>query len=395
MSDLSVFREETRAWLIENCPEGVKGPGAVHSGSTKVSFEPAIQLWMERMAERGWTVPTWPKEYGGGGLTVEQTRVLFEEMNALGARPPLINMGTRMFGPTLLEFGTEEQKQRHLTVIAKGGAAWCQGYSEPGAGSDLASLRCRAEDKGDYFLINGQKIWTSGAQYADWMFCLVRTDFDAAKHSGISFVLVPMDQEGVTVKPISLISGNSPFCETFLDDAIAEKRDLVGALNEGWAIGKRLLQHERSGQGGLSPTAARPKPVGVTIDLEVDDVLKGYVNDPTISPALRDEVIDWKMRSAAFRLTQKRAGAQARDGKTLADTTSVFKLYGSTLAQDRQEITVRLMGTKGLGWEGDAFSSDEIGAARSWLSSKAVTIYGGTNEVQANIIAKRVLGLPD
>jgi alkylation response protein AidB-like acyl-CoA dehydrogenase len=395
MSDLSVFREETRAWLIENCPEGVKGPGVVHSGSTKVTFEKDIQLWMERMADRGWTVPAWPKEYGGGGLTVEQTRVLFEEMNEIGARPPLINMGTRMFGPTLLEFGTEKQKQRHLTVIAKGGAAWCQGYSEPGAGSDLASLRCRAEDKGDYFLINGQKIWTSGAQYADWMFCLVRTDFDAAKHSGISFVLVPMDQEGVTVKPISLISGNSPFCETFLDDAIAEKRDLVGTMNEGWTIGKRLLQHERSGQGGLSPTAARPKPVGVTIDLEVDDVLKDYVNDSTISPALRDEVIDWKMRSAAFRLTQKRAGEQARDGKTPADTTSVFKLYGSTLAQDRQEIVVRLMGTQGLGWEGDTFSTDEIGAARSWLSSKAVTIYGGTNEVQANIIAKRVLGLPD
>ncbi|MBT3832108.1 MAG: acyl-CoA dehydrogenase [Gammaproteobacteria bacterium] len=395
MGDLSVFREDTRAWLIENCPEGAKGPGVVHSGSTKVTFKPDIQLWMERMAERGWTVPAWPKEYGGGGLTVEQTRVLFEEMNEIGARPPLINMGTRMFGPTLLEFGTEEQKQRHLTVIAKGGAAWCQGYSEPGAGSDLASLRCRAEDKGDYFLINGQKIWTSGAQYADWMFCLVRTDFDAAKHSGISFVLVPMDQEGVTVKPISLISGNSPFCETFLDDAIAEKRDLVGTLNEGWTIGKRLLQHERSGQGGLSPTAARPKPVGVTIDLEVDDVLKDYVNDPAISPALRDEVIGWKMRSAAFRLTQKRAGEQARDGKTPADTTSVFKLYGSTLAQDRQEIIVRLMGTQGLGWEGDSFSSDEIGAARSWLSSKAVTIYGGTNEVQANIIAKRVLGLPD
>ena len=395
MSDLSVFREETRAWLIENCPEGVKGPGVVHSGSTKVTFEKDIQLWMERMADRGWTVPAWPKEYGGGGLTVEQTRVLFEEMNEIGARPPLINMGTRMFGPTLLEFGTEKQKQRHLTVIAKGGAAWCQGYSEPGAGSDLASLRCRAEDKGDYFLINGQKIWTSGAQYADWMFCLVRTDFDAAKHSGISFVLVPMDQQGVTVKPISLISGNSPFCETFLDDAIAEKRDLVGTMNEGWTIGKRLLQHERSGQGGLSPTAARPKPVGVTIDLEVDDVLKDYVNDSTISPALRDEVIDWKMRSAAFRLTQKRAGEQARDGKTPADTTSVFKLYGSTLAQDRQEIVVRLMGTQGLGWEGDTFSTDEIGAARSWLSSKAVTIYGGTNEVQANIIAKRVLGLPD
>jgi alkylation response protein AidB-like acyl-CoA dehydrogenase len=355
MVDLSVFREEARAWLIENCPEGAKGPGVVHSGSTKETFKPDIQLWMDLMAERGWTVPAWPKEYGGGGLTVEETRVLFEEMNEIGARPPLINMGTRMFGPTLLEFGTEEQKQRHLTVIAKGGAAWCQGYSEPGAGSDLASLRCRAEDKGDYFLINGQKIWTSGAQYADWMFCLVRTDFEAAKHSGISFVLVPMDQEGVSVKPISLISGNSPFCETFLDNAIAEKRDLIGTLNEGWTIGKRLLQHERSGQGGLSPAAAKSKAVGVTIDLEVDDVLKDYVNDPAISPALRGEVIDWKMRSAAFRLTQKRAGEQARDGKTPADTTSVFKLYGSTLAQDRQEIIVRLMGTQGLGWEGKPF----------------------------------------
>ena len=395
MGDLSAFREETRAWLVENCPEGAKGPGVVHTGSTKVTFPTDVQLWMERMAERGWTVPAWPKEYGGGGLSVEETRVLFEEMNEIGARPALVNMGTRMFGPTLLEYGTEEQKLRHLTVIAKGGAAWCQGYSEPGAGSDLASLRCRADDKGDYFLLNGQKIWTSGAQYADWMFCLVRTDFEASKHSGISFVLLPMDQKGVTVKPISLISGSSPFCETFLDDAIAEKRDLVGTLNEGWTVGKRLLQHERSGQGGLSPTAARPKPVGVTIDLEVDDVLNDYVNDPTITPALREEVIEWKMRSAAFRLTQKRAGEQARDGKTPADTTSVFKLYGSTLALDRQEIIVRLMGTQGLGWEGESFSEDEIGAARSWLSSKAVTIYGGTNEVQANIIAKRVLGLPD
>ena len=294
----------------------------------------------------------------------------------------------------LLHYGTEDQKQRHLTVIAKGGAAWCQGYSEPGAGSDLASLRARADDKGDYFLINGQKTWTSGAQNADWMFCLVRTDFDASKHNGISFVLLPMDQDGVTVKPIELISGSSPFCETFLDDAIAEKRDLVGKLNEGWTVGKRLLQHERSGQGGLSPTAARPRPVGVTIDLEVDEVLKQY-HPQNPDPAMRNEVIEWKMNNAAFKLTQRRAAEQARDGKTPGETTSVFKLYGSTLAQDRQELTVRLMGTQGLGWRGDMFTKDEIGAARSWLASKAVTIYGGTNEVQANIIAKRVLGLPD
>ena len=192
----------------------------------------------------------WEKEYGGAGLSIAQTQVLFEEMSAIDARPPLVNMGTRMLGPTLLEFGTEDQKKRHLNLIARGGAAWCQGYSEPGAGSDLAGLNTRAVASGDEFIINGQKIWTSGAQNADWMFCLVRTDPDVPKHQGISFVLLPMDQPGVTVRPISLISGSSPFCETFLDNAVAERRDLVGQLNEGWSIGKRLLQHERSGQGG-------------------------------------------------------------------------------------------------------------------------------------------------
>ena len=385
--EAELIRQEVREFLARELDPGTL-PNSDFNAGESAEFS-------RKLGAQGWIGMTWPKKYGGLDKSFLERYVVTEELLAAGAPVGCHWIADRQSGPLMLKFGTEEQKQRHLTVIAKGGAAWCQGYSEPGAGSDLASLRCRAEDKGDYFLINGQKVWTSGAQYADWMFCLVRTDFDAAKHSGISFVLVPMDQEGVTVKPISLISGNSPFCETFLDDAIAEKRDLVGTLNEGWTIGKRLLQHERSGQGGLSPTAARPKPVGVTIELEVDDVLKDYVNDPTISPALRDEVIGWKMRSAAFRLTQKRAGEQARDGKTPADTTSVFKLYGSTLAQDRQEIIVRLMGTQGLGWEGDSFSSDEIGAARSWLSSKAVTIYGGTNEVQANIIAKRVLGLPD
>ena len=340
----------------------------------------------------------WPTEYGGGGLSLEQTKVLYEEMSAIDARPPLRNMGTRMLGPTLLEYGTEDQKRRHLTAIAEGKANWCQGYSEPGAGSDLAGLRTQADDHGDHFVINGQKIWTSGAQFADWMFCLVRTDSDAPKHQGISFVLLPMDQEGVTVKPIQLISGGSHFCETFLDNAIAEKRDLIGQLNEGWTVGKRLLQHERSGQGGLGPSIGKSGPVGVTIDLDVAEVGLDYVggDDGKIAdPSLRDEVIRWKMRNAAFSATQRRAGAEASSGATPGAATSIFKLYGSSLAQDRQDLTARLMGTQGAGWEGDGFSSDEVGATRSWLSSRAVTIYGGTNEVQCNIIAKRVLGLPD
>jgi alkylation response protein AidB-like acyl-CoA dehydrogenase len=398
MSDLSTFREETRAWLEENCPAGARGPGEVHTGSTKVTVQPDTQLWMERMAERGWTVPTWPKNYGGGGLTNDETRVLYQEMAAIDARPPLVNMGTRMLGPTLLEYGTETQKQRHLTVIARGGAAWCQGYSEPGAGSDLASLRTRAEDKGDHFLVNGQKIWTSGAQNADWMFCLVRTDPNAPKHLGISFVLLPMDQPGVTVRPISLISGSSPFCETFLDNAIASKDDLVGNLNEGWTVAKRLLQHERSGQGGLGPASSRPRPVGVTVDLDVADTALKYVGNAggrIADPALRDEVLRWKMNSAAYALTQRRAGEENTSGGTPGEATSIFKLYGSTLAQNRQDLIVNLMGTRGVGWEGDAFREEELGATRSWLASRAVTIYGGTNEVQSNIIAKRVLGLPD
>ena len=392
------IRDRVKSWLGEHCPEGARGEGDIHLGTTKKTYHRDVDAWLEIMAERGWTVPMWPTEYGGGGLSLEQTRVLYEEMSAIDARPPLRNMGTRMLGPTLLEYGTEDQKRRHLTAIAEGKANWCQGYSEPGAGSDLAGLRTQADDHGDHFVINGQKIWTSGAQFADWMFCLVRTDSDAPKHQGISFVLLPMDQEGVTVKPIQLISGGSHFCETFLDNAIAEKRDLIGQLNEGWTVGKRLLQHERSGQGGLGPSIGKSGPVGVTIDLDVAEVGLDYVggDDGKIAdPSLRDEVIRWKMRNAAFSATQRRAGAEASSGATPGAATSIFKLYGSSLAQDRQDLTARLMGTQGAGWEGDGFSSDEVGATRSWLSSRAVTIYGGTNEVQCNIIAKRVLGLPD
>jgi alkylation response protein AidB-like acyl-CoA dehydrogenase len=402
MSDLTAFREETRAWLAEHCPPGARGPGEIPTGSTKLEVADAdTRLWLERMAERGWTVPTWPKDYGGGGLSDQQARILYEEMAAIDARPPLVNMGTRMLGPTLLEFGTEGQKKRHLTRIAQGRAAWCQGYSEPSAGSDLANVRTRAEDRGDEYVINGQKIWTSGAQHADWMFALVRTDPSAPKHQGISFLLLSMDQPGVTVRPIRLISGSSPFCETFLDDAVASKDDLVGELNKGWTVGKRLLQHERSGQGGLGARSGRTQPVGVTVDLDLAETARRYVGTaPADSkriadPALRGRVIDWKMASRAFQLTQRRAAEENRSGGTPGEATSIFKLYGSTLARERQDLLVQLMGFRGMGWEGEGFSEEEVGAMRSFLASRAVTIYGGTNEVQQNIIAKRVLGLPD
>ncbi len=391
MSELSEFREEVRAWLQENCPEGARGPGQLAIGSSKIELEPDVKLWLERCVERGFTAPTWPKEYGGGGLSPQQAAVLYEEMGAIRARAPLSGMGLTMIGPTLLEFGTPEQKERHLPKIVRGEVQWCQGYSEPNAGSDLASLKTRAEDKGDHFVINGQKIWTSGAATADWMFALVRTDFDAPKHEGISFVLLTMDQPGVSVRPIRLISGNSPFCETFFDNAIARKEDLVSELNKGWTVGKRLLQHERSGIGGLSG-GRRPSPGDglVRTAREYVGERDGRIADPDV----RDTLLRFNMQQAAFGLTAKRVNEENRSG-TPGEATSIFKLVGARLQQQGADLKRQLMGTRGLGVEGESFDERELEASREWLATKATTIYGGSDEIQANIIAKRVLGLPD
>jgi acyl-CoA dehydrogenase len=390
----SEFRLEARAWLEENCPEGARGDGQIPTGSTKIEIsDPEVRLWLDRMAEKGWTVPTWPAEYGGGGLNTEEFVALVDEMRRIDARPPLMGMGTGLIGPTLLELGTDDQKQRHLPPIARGEVAWCQGYSEPGAGSDLASLRTRAEDQGDHFVINGQKIWTSGAQFADWMFCLVRTDPDVPKHDGISFVLLTMEQPGVSVKPIRLISGNSPFCETFFDDAVAQKADLVGDLNKGWTVGKRLLQHERSGMSQL--VGARNRDPGKSLDEVAQQYLgvdaEGRIDDG----AIRQKVVTHNMNSHAFRLTQRRTVQESQDGSTPGPATSIFKMYGTELQQEKTDLMCQLRGFQGYGWTGDTFSDDEREWTRAFLSTRAASIYSGSNEIQRNIIAKRVLGLPD
>jgi alkylation response protein AidB-like acyl-CoA dehydrogenase len=393
MPDLDMFRQNTRAWLQANCPDGARGSGQIATGSTKVKLQSDVALWLERMAERGWTAPTWPTEYGGGGLSPAEARILQDEMARIGARPPLMGMGLAMIGPTLLEFGTADQKQRHLPKIVRGEVQWCQGYSEPGAGSDLASLRTRAEDRGDHFVINGQKIWTSGAMTADWMFALVRTDPDAPKHDGISFVLLTMDQPGVTVRPIRLISGQSPFCETFLDGAIASKSDLVGELNKGWTVAKRLLQFERSGIGGLS--GGQRRDIGREL---VDTARKYFGTDKTgriSDAAARERVLRHNLDTAALRLTARRVTEENKSNRIPGDATSIFKLVGATLQRDGADLKRDLMGTRGVGWDDKAFEPDEIEATREWLWSRTTTIYGGTNEVQRNIIAKRVLGLPD
>jgi len=399
MDTLENFRQETRSWLSENCPESMREPASedqiVGGGSKQQYDNPDKKLWLDRMAVRGWTAPTWPKEYGGGGLTKQAFMILQDEMQLINARAPIGGMGFSMIGPTLLDYGTEEQKAEHLPKIATGELRWCQGYSEPGAGSDLASLQTKCEDEGDYFRVNGQKVWTSGAQYADWIFTLVRTDPQVPKHDGISFVLIDMNQPGVTVNPIKLISGNSPFCETFFEDARCEKYNLVGQLNRGWTVGKRLLQHERSSISGLSGGGRRGRYDTLGSLPEVAKQYLGEMDGKVADVAVREAVLKNQMNNRAFGLTQRRAMQESDTGGTPTFLTSLFKYYGSENQTERLEIQLEAMGSQALGWEGDAFSDLEHKLTRTWLRSKASTIAGGSSEVQLNIIAKRVLGLPD
>ena len=400
MAEIDEFRASTRAWLEDNCPASMRTPMVdaeiVSGGQKNRSTNPDSYVWLERMHAQGWTVPNWPKEYGGADLTVEQYMVLLEEMASINARVPLAGMGVTMIGPTLLEYGTDEQKVQHLPKIASGEIRWCQGYSEPGSGSDLASLQTRAADKGDVFEINGQKIWTSGANFADWIFCLVRTDPEAPKHEGISFVLFTMDQPGVETRPIRLISGASPFCETFFDNAVAEKANLVHRLNQGWTVAKRLLQHERSGIHMLAEAATSSKRTAIA-GMTLTEAARHYVGTSEgllVDPILRDQIVQHQMNARAFSLTQART-VEESEGGTPTFATSIFKFYGAEVRKRQLELQLLTRGTQSLGWEGEAFTPEEQAITRTWLGSKAGSIAGGSNEVQLNIVSKRVLGLPE
>ena len=388
---LAAFRAEARAWLEANFPSSLKGRGNV-GGEAPVTWEGDAALWKQRMADLGWGVPTWPAAYGGGGLSFKEAQVLRDEMAAIGAWNPIGGMGVMMFGPTLLEYGTEAQKTQHIPPIARGELRWCQGYSEPGAGSDLASLQTKAEDRGDSFLVNGQKIWTSGAQWADWCFCLVRTDF-TKKHEGISFLLIDMRTSGVETRPIKLISGFSPFCETFFTDVSVPKENLVGPLNGGWTVGKRLLQHERNSlSGGSSGTAGgdRKRLVQVSTDyIGLDS--SGRLADADF----RARLILNQMEAHAYALTLRRIADEGKSANGPSAVTSILKNVSAKLVTETAEMAIEAMGQRGLGWEGETYSEDELAAVRSYLGVKAHAIAGGSTEIQNNIISKRILGLPD
>jgi len=384
------FRQQTRDWLEKNCPQSMRGSYTTADycwGGRNWVFKSEDQRrWLEAMAGRGWTAPEWPREYGGGGLSKTEAKILDEEMARIRAKLPLASFGIWMLGPALLRHGSEQQKLEHLPRICRGEIRWCQGYSEHSAGSDLAGLQTRAEDRGDHFLVNGSKIWISYADKADWIFCLARTDFEAPKHRGISFLLFDMASSGVSTKPVHLISGDSSFCETFFDNVEVPKGNLVGELNKGWDIAKYLLTHEREAIGdvGLGGSGQALHEVAIQ--------KLGCVDGRLAQGGLRSEVARLQIDELAFALTAERFSDEAKAGQGVGAASSMLKYHGAELNKLRLELLMAISGSEGLGWEGERFAGG--GLARTWLRSRANSIEGGTSEIQLNIIAKRILGLP-
>src|SRR5210317_36774 len=388
--NLEEFRQQTRAWLEESCPASMRNP--INSdkdqcwGGRNWVFESDEQrVWLERMAQRGWTAPQWPKEYGGGGLSRAEAKVLKQEMARIAARRPLESFGIDMLGPALLKFASEEQKQRYIPEIIRGEIRWCQGYSEPNAGSDLASLQMRAEDKGDHYLVNGSKVWTSYADKSDWIFCLVRTDFDVPKHQGISFLLFDMESPGVSTNLIKLISGKSPFCETVCENVKVPKENLIGELNKGWDIAKYLLTHEREMIGGFGLSRAGTKTLGQMAMHAI-----GAADGRLAESGIRADIADFEIDEMAFALTVERVVDEAKAGQGTGAASSLLKLYGTELNKDRNELLMSIGGSEALAWESEGGETQ----AQHWLRSKGNSIEGGTSEIQLNIIAKRILGMP-
>ncbi len=385
----SAFRATVRAFIAANFPIELRGcdPIQFQTDGALAASNPYFQDWRTRMAGTGWGVPTWPLEYGGAGLDEVAARIIAEEIADAGAFNPIRSYGSTMLGPTLLEFGSPAQKAEHLPPMARNERRWCQGFSEPGAGSDLASLSTRCSWVGDHWLVNGQKIWTSGADHSDWCFALVRTD-TSTKHDGISFLLIDMGSPGIEVRPIELISGSTHFCEVFFNDVAVPAANLVGSVNQGWAIAKRLLQFERDslsvGRGDI------PSLAPIAHDVVGTDE-KGHIANAD----LRARLIRNGMRVDALGETIKRLATEAKAGNGPNSGVSAIKNLWSSIMQERAELLIELYGSEGLGWSGDAYPPDAQTGTRAWLHSKAFSIYGGSFEVQNNIVSKRVLNLPD
>jgi alkylation response protein AidB-like acyl-CoA dehydrogenase len=393
--DYKAFRQEIRTWLDANCPASLRTPAKQEEqvwGARNIHFpSPDAKLWFDRCVEKGYCVPDWPTQYGGAGFDAEQTRIFKSEMRKLGCRAPQVNLGIWMAGPAILEFGTEEQKLEHLPKIARGETRWCQGYSEPGAGSDLAGLQTRAVEDGDDFIINGSKIWTSYADESDWIYCLVRTDPDAPKRDGITFLLFDMASVGVEAKPIELITGDRHFCQTFFDNVRVPKKNVLGEINKGWTVAKRVLEFERnmmSDLGGETGSGIEPREAALDY---IGKNSHGKLDDPVV----RDAIARHEIQKRAFDVTQQRMIDEFTNGAGNMNTSLIFKYCGTEEEKRKFELLLKIMGEQALGWRDTThFSEKELSTTLEWMGAKTHTIAGGTTEIQLNIIAKRALGLP-
>jgi|TARA_B110000495_G_C23038680_1_gene621519 acyl-CoA dehydrogenase len=395
METTEKFRLDTRDWLIANCPESQRQPivkdQQIWGGRRRSFYSDDAKLWFERMRDRGWTAPSWPIQYGGGGMSPEQAKILDQEMKTLGCRPALYDIGLWMFGPALLEYGTDEQKQEHIPKIVRGEIRWAQGYSEPSAGSDLASLKTRADDKGDHFLVNGTKMWTTQGDKSDWIFCLVRTDNDAPKQQGISFLLIDMATEGVLARPMKLINGDLEFCQTFFDDVKVPKNNLVGKLNEGWSVAKALLKYERNMMSIMSSIVEKEEG-------DIVAIAKHYVgldgSGKLANNSLRSQLTEHLMRAQGDALNALRLYQQHKGGVVDRGLGLTMKYLSTSEQQHKDELLLAIMGNRGLSWHDQTFSKSEKKTVKNWAYNKAHTIAGGTSEIQLNIIAKKALQLP-
>jgi acyl-CoA dehydrogenase len=383
-AELDCFRAEVRAWLAANCPPEMRG--AMHEedqqygGRNPVFRNEAQKLWLERMVARGWTAPEWPREYGGGGLNPAEAAILSEELVRIEAKRPLTSLGVWMLGPALLKFGTEEQKRRHLPPITRGEIWWCQGYSEPNAGSDLVSLQTRARLEGDEFIVTGQKIWTSFGHRADYIFCLVRTDPSEPRHNGISFLLIDMRSPGITASPLRLISGIDHFSQVFFDEVRVPAANLVGTLDRGWDVAKYLLLFERQLIGAGLPE--QPSLMNFARAHLGADGLRA-------EPMLRAQIAALDMELVAFEAMIERYRDEAEAGAPIGAAASMLKYFVTDLNMKRQDLMMSVLGMAGL--DRDAATAD---VSTEWLGWIANKIGGGSSEVQLNVVAKRVLELP-
>jgi alkylation response protein AidB-like acyl-CoA dehydrogenase len=395
---LEQFRHDTREWLTLNCPESMRSPvPAMHEhswGGRRAEFASEDQqLWFNVMRDKAWFAPGWAKEFGGAGLDGAQEQILKEELKRISARPAHINLGIWMAGPAIMEFGTEAQKAEHLPQIADGSIRWCQGYSEPGAGSDLAGLQTKAVRDGDDFIINGSKIWTSYANESDYIYCLVRTNQEAPKREGITFLIFDMASEGVTTKTIELTNGDAHFCQTFFDNVRVPVANVIGEIDKGWTVAKRVLELERAMMAEIEESAARHEDSPSKLAKEYVGVdAAGEISDKV----LRQRIAQNAMNTESMEITMKRVVDEFVHQDPLAGMAAMIAKYQGTEEDKRKyQLLMDILGAKGLGWEGKGFGDDELRISKQHLLTYAHTIAGGTSEVQLNIIAKRVLGLPD